>query len=522
MYIATGHDELHKYDGTRVYRAGMPQATTPTAADAASDAGSFANNRVVRYRIRNKYTDAKGNITYGQISEYVAQTASGTGEAINVTYTELTGAAGWDVDGTLEYEIFRTDDSADATDASLYYLVQTASHGDTIPWKDTGATEGIEYIPPIKTITVPPKCRYIDSWRGQLIMAGDLTSVDTVYYSDITNGESFPSDNSFIVDNKVTGMRALDTVLYVFEENAIRGVTGDLGVDNFQVDPVSREGIGATSHHSIQEVRGSLFFLSDRGVYTIQPGQPRPEFIGEPVSPEFSKNTAFTFKQSVGYTWQENDKYILFMPVVASGASYSDNDRERVYVYDYYRGAWLKWSNYNFMGGISDYNGDIYFSRRINGERQCCRVSQLGADVDYADHNSAISFSYKTHWETLGEPSQWKKFLRLKIHSYDITIDDFESDIFDITLSQEVDWDASITTQVAVMDFSGGISGWGADPWGQFPWGMKRLRQLKRKLLSRKCKSARFIFANANLHQNILISGYELQIAAPYANYMKE
>lgn len=523
LYIATGYDDLHKYDGTRVYKAGIPQATTPTAADAGTDASSFPNNRVLRYKIQVQYTDAKGNITLGQISDHVAVTASASGHAVNVTYTELTGANGYDVDGTLKYLIYRTDDSADATDSSLYYLVHTADHGDTIPWKDTGATEGAEFIPPIKTPGTPPAAKYIDTWRGQLILSGAITSVDTVYYSDVTSPEHFPpADNSFIVNNSVTGIKALDNVLYVFEKNAINGVTGDFGVDNFQVDPASREGIGCAAHHSIQEVRGSLFFLSDRGVYSIAPGLERPEFIGEPISPKFAKGHSFSFKQAVAYNWQEGDKYLLFMPNLPVDASYSDDDNNEIYVYDHFRGAWLKWTSFNFMGGIAEKNQDLYFSTRISGLRHCQRVLQNGSTNDYVDHVTAISFSYKSNWEVLEEPSQWKKFLRLKVHSYDATINDFESQAFSLVCKQELDWDTSNTITIATMDFSGGSSGWGIDPWGQFPWGQARLRQLKRKMVSRKAKSTRTIFENSNLNENVLISGYEIQIAAPYKNMMRE
>jgi hypothetical protein len=523
LYIATGYEELHKYDGTRVYRAGMPQATTPTAATAGSDAGSFTNNRIVRYKVTAQHTDAKGNVIEGVISSHVIETASGTGEAINVTYTELAGSAGWDVDGTLVYNIWRTDDSADATDASLYYLIRTAAHGDTIPYKDTGIVEGAEFIVPIRAPQLPPKTRYCDTWRGQLILSGDILNVDTTYYSDVASPEYFPAaSNSFIVDNKITGIKALDNTLYVFEENAINAITGDLAADNFQVDPASRSGVGCLAHHTIVEVLGSLFFLSDRGIYSINAASGSPEFVGEPVSPKFSKLNPFTFKQAVAYNWRASDKYIIYMPVLPTDPSYSIDTTSEVYVFDYFRSSWLKWTQFNFLGGISELNGDLYFSKRVTGARHVCRVLQTGTTFDYADHTESIVWSYKANWETLNEPSQWKKFLRIKMHSYDVTINDFESQIFSVVVKQEIDWNSGKTTLVGTLDFSGGVLGWGLDPWGQFPWGMARLKQLKRKLMSKKAKSIRMIFENSNIHENVLISGYELQAAASYRNMMHE
>ena len=72
------------------------------------------------------------------------------------------------------------------------------------------------------------------------------------------------------------------------------------------------------------------------------------------------------------------------------------------------------------------------------------------------------------------------------------------------------------------MDFSGGAEGWGNSPWGQFIWGEARLEQMRSKLASKKARALRVIFNNANLQENILISGYELEIALPYDPQIKE
>ena len=70
---------------------------------------------------------------------------------------------------------------------------------------------------------------------------------------------------SINISNEVTNTRSIGNVLYVFEKDTISAVTGDLGVDNFQRDAASREGVGCLSFHTIQEVEGALFFLARRG-----------------------------------------------------------------------------------------------------------------------------------------------------------------------------------------------------------------------------------------------------------------
>jgi hypothetical protein len=216
MYIATGYDALHKYDGTRLYKAGLPKATAPTLL-AASTGASFTAGRKLAYRIETEHTDAKGNLIYSEISDIVEVTVDGSGNSINVTYTELLASSGYDTDSSnLKYNIFRSDESADYSAAtnSLFYLIHTASHGDTIPYEDAGDALGAQFVEPIKQRGLPPQCKYIDTWRAQIVMSGSafttttenagvandvtINTVDTVYYSDIDSPEYFPEfDNSF-------------------------------------------------------------------------------------------------------------------------------------------------------------------------------------------------------------------------------------------------------------------------------------------------------------------------------------
>jgi hypothetical protein len=144
-----------------------------------------------------------------------------------------------------------------------------------------------------------------------------------------------------------------------------------------------------------------------------------------------------------------------------------------------------------------------------------------GTPDDYADHVSPIDFTYKSHWEALQEPSVFKKFLRIKVHSLDGTINDFETDKFSLDVTTEHDY-RPVTISSLTMDFSGGVLGWGLTPWGLFNWGESRLEQLSSKLNSSKAKSLRTIFKNSEIHQNVLISGYEMEISTPYDLQIKE
>lgn len=390
-------------------------------------------------------------------------------------------------------------------------------------------TTAVQLIEPISPHALPPKGKYLSSWRGQLLIAGKVDSVTSVYYSDVDSPEYFPTDNEFKVNTAVTGIGTLDNILFVFQDHAISGVTGDLSERNISVNEVSREGIGCSAHHTIQEVQGRMWFLSAEGVFSMDQQGLREE--SSQIKPKFGPTNPFSFKQAVAINSTKDDKYILCMPKLtnASGENLASDDVDsEVYVFDYFRGAWLEWNRFNFMGGITIFNDNLYFLQKLTNsvstvkfDSYLVQVSQQNTEYDYADHEIATAFSYSTHWEALQDPSVWKKFLRLKMHALDTSINTFESDSFTLVASMQHDYKLDTVASVTI-DYSGGALGWGLGPWGQFPWGEPRLLSAKKKLASKKVKSHRLTFTNSVAHENILISGYELQLVTPYQEGMKE
>ena len=433
---------------------------------------------------------------------------------------------------TVRITLYRTEDhQATPTAPTLFYITKefvndstgtTLVHTDAV--SDVNVSGNAQWVDPIKAHGLPPKCKYIDEWRGQLILAGSLTKVNTVYYGDIENPEYFPPfDQSFDLDRKITGLKALDNVLYVFKDHSIDGVTGDFAEDSFQVDKLSREGVGCAAHATIQEVQGSLFFLSERGVYSIN--NEGLQQVGSNIEPKFAVNNPFALKQATAYVWTGDKKYILFMPVKASGVDYAVDLTSEIYVYDYFRQAWLEWANYNLIGGMTEKNGQLYKASRDTltfSKTRIHKILQNQNQYDYADHTDAISFSYKSPWFTEGEPSIWKKYLRCKIHSYDTSVNDFENDSFSVVLKTEHDYNTARQWTNITYDFSGGALGWGAGAWGSVPWGDIRLPQLKKKLASKKVRSLRVIIENSTTYENVLISGMEFEVATPYRIGLKE
>jgi hypothetical protein len=528
LYISNGYDDLHKYDGTRVYKAGLPQGEL--ASVAAGAAG--VPNSTYFYKVTYEYTDGKSNFIESQQSAAISVVLAN--QRADIVVDNILDASGYDVDSsTLKINIYRT--KAGSTEFDTYYLVTaltnngaTATQAYTDNLADTAL--GIQYIEPLISPQTPPKGRYIDVWRGQIIISGKRDAVNTTYFSDILQAENFPVDNNFLIEgrsgSKITGIGTLDNTLYAFKNDTIFSVTGELPTFNFVVDNVSREGVGCIAHASIQEVNGELWFLNDTGVFAISPkGLSEPS---TPIEPKFAFGHGFDLKKAVAFRGITTRKYMLFLPTTSSVAgNLYTTSASRTLVYDTFREAWLEWTNFNFMGGAALID-DVMFN--INRDFDSAggsvkeyvnRVHNTGTTEDYSDHTTAITFQYKSNWEALNEPSIFKKHLRVKVHSLDATINTFESDSFILTVKTEHDYNDS-TISSLTMDFSGGSEGWGVSEWGTSTWGDIRITSLKSKLASRKAKAIRFVFENSTVNENILISGYEVEIAAPYSSSIKE
>jgi hypothetical protein len=591
LYIANGYDDLHKYDGSRVYKAGLPQPTTPT--DSGGGAGSLTAG-LYKWKYTIEHTDAKENILTSKDSDETTHTAAGSDSRV-ITVTNLTASSGYntatavingaqvgvttitvdsghdlktgdqvyiddgvsgevvkrEVTGTTTTTITISGDAVDVNNndvicplkislwrtkanGTIFYLEKefvNDTTNATTAYTSTNADSSlvIDKIDAVKIPGPPPSCRYIDVWRGQLVMTGNRENLNTVYYSDF-DGESFPVDQSFITEARLgggnSGIKSLDNTLFIFKPRSVITCTGDLGTDTFQVDGMADDGVGCVAHATIKELEGRLWFLGKRGIYSVDRSGTVKQ--SEMIEPKFDET--YTEKRAVAHYWIEKDLYLVQFPLMIEDSSndlYLDSVNSFIMVYDLYRQAWYEWNTINMSGGMAEYNGDLYcqgFSKDTSdslSKPYSFKLLDTGTQDDYADHENAINFSYKTHWEALQEPSVFKKFLRLKVHSLDGTINDFETDKFSLTVTTQHDY-RPVTVSSLSMDFSGGILGWGLTPWGQFNWGESRLEQISSKLSSKKAKSLRTVFVNNEIHQNVLISGYEYEISASYDLQIKE
>lgn len=257
IFIATGYETLHKYDGQTVYRAGLPEATTnPTTALT----GTGFTDTGVNYFYRYKQVDNRGNINFGVESDISSPNLSPANQSINVTVTNSQAGSGFNtncalVNGnqvavttitvTASPHTLKVSDTAyflnrststyvtrnvtavTATTITISGTAVNVNNADVISnnlrieiyrntasgivyaltveipnnsfsatqvYTDATGTRGATFADPI----YPPnlltvKPRSLAAVQGVLCCAGDSANPNTVYLNDVENLEAFPT-----------------------------------------------------------------------------------------------------------------------------------------------------------------------------------------------------------------------------------------------------------------------------------------------------------------------------------------
>ena len=103
-----------------------------------------------------------------------------------------------------------------------------------------------------------------------LVVAGDASSKNTVYYSGTNDIDSFSSSGSgsVVISDAVVGLASFRSDLIIFCKNSIHKLSNINDSNTVAVTPITTN-VGCVSHGSIQEVGGDVLFLSPDGVRTI-------------------------------------------------------------------------------------------------------------------------------------------------------------------------------------------------------------------------------------------------------------
>lgn len=323
--IATGFNELYKYDSVSVYRAGMPfteslsAATTGTGitgtyewfvtyeqvdalghiveGDQSNTASLVLANQTGRLTIpqiqpttgfltscaiaNNGGTETGTTLTVddgsgGNHTLQVGQTVffydNGGAEVTDVitarTGTTITFANSYTIannaiiSANLRINIYRNKNGS----TELFYLVDTIANNSfvaSVTYDDAtaDASLGAEYEFPIEGHGLPPANMKYLTSYGGLLILANALA--DIWFSDPDGPEYV--NNSFRIRSKsnapITAIGANKDALYAFKSDESHVVTGDLPNSNYRAQYLSTD-IGCASYHSIADVDNSLWFHS--------------------------------------------------------------------------------------------------------------------------------------------------------------------------------------------------------------------------------------------------------------------
>ena len=96
VYIGNGYNDMHKYDGQTLYKAGLTQGLAVTAAEDTGSTGSAGFSGSYTYRISYKFVDNNNYTIEGHISDASAAVDNSAGPYdVNVTCTNLVDGSGY-------------------------------------------------------------------------------------------------------------------------------------------------------------------------------------------------------------------------------------------------------------------------------------------------------------------------------------------------------------------------------------------------------------------------------------------
>ena len=496
------------------------------------------------------HTMKAGDTAYffdGVTGDYITRTITSiTSSTITISGAAVNVADNAVISNNLRIAIYRNKTSA--TTPSIYFLVAEIpnnSFAATQVYNDdlTDASLGAQFVEPLTDRSPPPKGKYVSAWQNLAVLAGNITSPKTFYWSDIDGPEYWPSFGTNQADVEtsegdiITGIAPNNELFAIFSSRSITTVTGDITNGNIRVDQLTRD-VGCVAHATIQEVRGALAFLSDRGPYFMTGGQ-LPAPIGEdriePVfdrlnlsaeilqllfgTQVFSNEIDLRLKRAVAINDRNKEKYMIYIPTestssVSVGDRYA-NSQSKVFVFDYARNAWLIWDNINAAGGMTVNGDEFYFSERRESifnssiDHILYRFHNNNDAYDYQDNNLPVNWKYDAQWESLGEPSILKRFLRHRFFD----LEEIPNNTLMVDVAIETNYIPDVSRGDYTIEFPSG--GYGVSEYGEAPYGNPIEPAIKQKLSSGRTRALRLRYSNDNDQENVVISGWELEIALP-------
>ncbi|MEW5820329.1 MAG: hypothetical protein AB1782_09075 [Cyanobacteriota bacterium] len=266
-------------------------------------------------------------------------------------------------------------------DFATFNNICIAVNGEDEPQKYSGGAnaEDLGGIPPVGS-------KYIEIYQNRVFMAGETANPTKLSYSALSDPEDWTTvDDAGWMEvglndgQKIVGIKSFFDVLVVFKERSIYILSGSSGDpasnDYFVLEPINAS-IGAVSNRSIVQVGNDLYFLSEKGVYTLSGVQSYGDLNVSNISFKIQSLIDELHKGILSESFAINDYEegrIWFF--VAKGSAQENNF---ILIYDYNLNAWTKRSGFSSKCGLifkdhsaskvkiytGSYDGYIYYQKQ--------------------------------------------------------------------------------------------------------------------------------------------------------------
>lgn len=424
----------------------------------------------------------------------------------------------------LRIVIWRSDDS---TTSPLKALVEIPWNPIYTSYYDDQAipTNAGEYVEPQYIPDPLPACADLTALNNQLIMFGDPKKPNTYRFSDIENTEaSAEATHGFDIPVRTVAAKQSGDVLCLWGyDNYIGVMTGDLSTFAFRVDRIA-DNIGTFNQDGVQQIdESTLFFPTHRGPYVLSNGRDLLPLgavkypdgkVASRIEPFFTRLYNATeeqpcFDRCTAAVIKKDSLYVLHIPFEDPAKPGFATSNSVTWVFDFGRGTWWPWYGLNMAGGAAVLDDVVYWTSRIHdaqagadNDNITCRLSQqqrLKGKYNYADHNNYIDYVFPMHWENLGDPGLFKRFLRARLFSHETRLAASTA----VTLKAYVDYSTANLAYTNALTWASQL-------------------ELKPKLKAEICRAMMLEISSTAYFQPFPLSGLEVEAVANFRQEMKD
>lgn len=483
------------------------------------------------------FRDNAGDLQERLITAVAATTITIEGAAVTIANNAVISA-------DLKINLWRN-----AAGGSAKYLVRQFANDPvnaSFVYNDSvaDASLGAEYEEPAVGHAPPPdNLRYLTAYNSGLVGATGLD--DYVHYSDYDGPEYFPTDFSTLrirskSNHRITGVAANRELLLVQKTDESHAIVGDLPETKYRQEIVADD-LGVDSYHSIIDVDGTLWFLSQNYGVRRCTGLEMPADLSYRVLPLLTKAQAqesdtFRFDKAIGVVVPRRQQAIFYVPIMTTTSGYRHPTEDSIVMVADYRSQaeadaeydedgrivamfpkvkWWKWSGLNMLGGACIFEDRVFFLERryseVNAENEyfISELLESNNQYDFTDHAGPQTSEYQAGWQHFNEPEQLKKWIGASIYSYP----EQGSASATVKVSVEGNFRNDKPVSRKEIEFGAGAMsvGWG-EPWDTTAFGSPTATRKRFEFVPFTSVAAKLKFNANTFCEQAVISGWTMEV----------